>query len=153
MRGGVLGLTGSDWRVVGKRGKMWYIIAVPPTKGPCPHGLFACPPPSDRLLALIKHISSMGSVQVSLVEFLFKVQVLVSILQHVWPIVRVNVISVLPGIVFLREVRPADLELEVISEPVGIYILLHDPVVLIIDLDWQQWQVLAVRYRVRLGLG
>jgi hypothetical protein len=45
---------------------------------------------------------------------------------------------------FLHETLPSDLELESIMEPSGIYILLHDPEVLVINLDQRQGWVCSV---------
>jgi hypothetical protein len=53
---------------------------------------------------------------------------------------------------FLHEALPSDLELESVSEPSGIYVLLHNPEVLIINLDWRQGQVHSVWDCVRLHL-
>ena len=80
MCGEVLGRVGDNRRVIGKRGKMRYIIAVPPP--PRVHvlvDLLACPPLSDQLFVLVKHVGLAQSVWVLLMELLFKVQVFVSL--------------------------------------------------------------------------
>jgi hypothetical protein len=51
---------------------------------------------------------------------------------------------------FLHEALPLDLELESIVEPSGIYILLHDPEVLVVNLDQRQGWVCSVGDCVRL---
>ena len=47
------------------------IIAVPPTNGPCPHGLMACPPSSGWLPLSSRRVSSLWSIRVSAIEILF----------------------------------------------------------------------------------
>lgn len=69
-----------------------------------------------------------------------------------WSIVRIDVVCIFPGVMLFQKVLQADLKLEVISEPVCIYVLFHDPIVFIINLDRWQQQVLAVRNHVRLSL-
>jgi hypothetical protein len=53
---------------------------------------------------------------------------------------------------FLHEALPSDLELESVSEPSGVYVLLHNPEVLVVNLDWGRGQVRSVRDHVRLCL-
>jgi hypothetical protein len=47
----------------------------------------------------------------------------------------------------------SDLELELNVEPSGIYVLLHDPEVLVINLDQRWGQVCSVGDHVRLHFG
>jgi hypothetical protein len=54
---------------------------------------------------------------------------------------------------FLHEALPSDLELELGSEPSGVYVLLHNPEVLIVNLDWRWGWVCSVWDHVRLHLG
>ena len=56
------------------------IITVPPTNGPCPHGLTAHPPSSGWLSALSRRVGSLRSVRVSAIEVFFKIEIVVSLL-------------------------------------------------------------------------
>ena len=56
------------------------IITVPPTNGPCPHGLTVHPPSSGWLLALSRRVGSFRSVRVSVIEVILKIEVVVSLL-------------------------------------------------------------------------
>ena len=56
------------------------IIAVPPTNGPCPHGLMAHPPSSGWLSALSRRVGSFWSVRVSAIEIVLEIEVVVSLL-------------------------------------------------------------------------
>ena len=56
------------------------IIAVPPTNGPCPHGLTVHPPSLGWLLVLSRRVGSLQSIGVSAIEVLFKIEIVVSLL-------------------------------------------------------------------------
>ena len=56
------------------------IITVPPTNGPCPHGLTVHPLSSGWLLALSRRVSSFQSIRVSVIEALLKIEIIVSLL-------------------------------------------------------------------------
>jgi hypothetical protein len=111
------------------------IIAVPPTNGPCPHGLMAHMSLSSRLSLSGRRIDSPCSVRVLAIEINFEVEVLVAIFQNLGTIIRVNVVHVLPGIVLLRKPIPTNLKLESIPEPTSVDVLLHYPEVFVVDLD------------------
>ena len=80
MCGEVLGHIGDDQRVIGKRGKMRCIIAVPPPRVHVLMDLLVCPPPLDQSLALVKCVGSVWRLWVSLIEILLEVQVFVTLL-------------------------------------------------------------------------
>jgi hypothetical protein len=119
------------------------IITVPPTNGPCPHGLTARPSSSGWLSVSSRRISTFGSVRMSSIEIYFKVKVLVG----------VDIISVLPCIVFFGKTVPPNLELESISEPLSIDVLLHDPEILIIDFHRRWSRFPSMWDRIGDGLG
>ena len=56
------------------------IIAVPPTNSPCPHGLTVHPLSSGWLSALSRRVSSLWSIGVSVIEVLFKIKIIISLL-------------------------------------------------------------------------
>ena len=47
------------------------IIAVPPTNGPCPHGLTAYPPSPGWLLLSSRRVGSFWSIRVPAIEIFF----------------------------------------------------------------------------------
>jgi hypothetical protein len=129
--------SGADRNNRNKDRKRCDIIAVPPTNGPCPHGLTAHSSSSGWLVASSRRIGLFGSVGMMSIEIYFKVEVLVTLLQDLGPLVGVDIISILPCIVFFGKPIPPNLELESISEPSSVDVLLHDPEVLIVDLHGQ----------------
>ena len=56
------------------------IITVPPTNGPCPHGLMAHPMSLGWLSVLSRRVSSFQSIRVSVIEIVLKIKVIVSLL-------------------------------------------------------------------------
>ena len=77
------------------------IITAPPTNSPCPHGLTAYPLPSGQLSLFSGRVGLSRSIGVSVVEVLFKVEIVVSLLQELGSVIRVNIISIFPSIVLL----------------------------------------------------
>ena len=97
-----------EWRVVGavewsglekNKGKNSDIIAVPPTNGPCPHGLMARPPSPGWLPPSSRRVSSLQSIRVSTIEILFQIEIIIVLSQHPGSITRIDAIRVFPGIV------------------------------------------------------
>jgi hypothetical protein len=89
----------------------------------------------------------------SSIEIHFKVEVLVTLLQDLGPLVRVDIISVLPCIMFLGKPVPPNLELELISEPLSVDVLLHDPEILVVDFHGQWSQFPSMWDHIGDGLG
>jgi hypothetical protein len=89
----------------------------------------------------------------SSIEIHFKVEVLVTLLQDLGPLVRVDIISVLPCIMFLGKPVPPNLELELISEPPSVDVLLHDPEILVVDFHGQWSQFPSMWDHIGDGLG
>ena len=56
------------------------IITVPPTNGPCPHGLMVHPLSSGWLSVLSRRVSPFRSIGVSAIEVLLKIEVVISLL-------------------------------------------------------------------------
>ena len=56
------------------------IITVPPTNGPCPHGLMVHPPSLGWLLAFCRRVGLLWSVGVSAIEVLLEIEVVISLL-------------------------------------------------------------------------
>ena len=56
------------------------IITVPPTNGPCPHGLMAHPLSSGWLSVFSRRVGPFQSIRVSVIEVLLKIKVVVSFL-------------------------------------------------------------------------
>jgi hypothetical protein len=133
--------SGADRNNRNKNRKRCDIIAVPPTNGPCPHGLMARSSSPGWLFASSRRIGPFRSVRMSSIEIHFKVEVLVAFNQDLGPFVRIDIISILPCIVLFQKPIPPNLKLEPISEPSSIDVLLHDPEVLIVDLHgwWSQF--------------
>jgi hypothetical protein len=90
----------ADWNNGNKNRKRCDIIAVPPTNGPCPHGLTARSSLFGQLFVSSRRIGPFGSIRVSSIEIHLKVKVLIALLQDLGPIVGVDIVSVLPCIVF-----------------------------------------------------
>jgi hypothetical protein len=126
--------SGADQNNRNKNRKRCDIIAVPPTNGPCPHGLTARSSSSGWLFASSRRIGPFRSIRMSSIEIHFKVKVLVAFIQDLGPFVGIDIVSVLPCIVLFQKPVPPNLKLESISEPSSIDVLLHDPEVLIVDL-------------------
>jgi hypothetical protein len=105
------------------------------------------------LFASSRRIGLFGSIGMSSIELHFKVEVLITLLQDLGPFVGVDIISVLPCIVFFGKPVPPNLELESISEPSSIDVLLHDPEILIIDFHGRWSWLLSMWDHIRDGLG
>ena len=88
-------------------------------------------------------------IRVSVVEVLFKVKIVISLLQELGTIIGVNIISIFPSIMFFIEPFPLNLKLELISEPLSIQILLNNPEVFIIYLHRRQGHFLTSGDHVR----
>ena len=56
------------------------IIAVPPTNGPCPHGLMAHPLSLGWLSVLSRSVGSFWSIRVSVIEIVLEIEVVISLL-------------------------------------------------------------------------
>jgi hypothetical protein len=126
--------SGVDQNNGNKNRKRCDIIAVPPTNGPCPHGLMVRSSLSGWLFASSRRIGPLRSVRMSSIEIHFQVEVLVALIQDLGPFVGIDIVSILPCIVLFRKPIPLNLKLESISEPSSVDVLLHDPEVLIVDL-------------------
>ena len=97
-----------EWRVVGaveqsglekNKGKNSDIITVPPTNGPCPHGLTVCPPLPGWLSLSSRRVGSLQSIRVPAIEILFQIEIVVILSQDPGSIARIDAVRVLPGIV------------------------------------------------------
>jgi hypothetical protein len=77
----------ADWNNGNKNRKRCDIIAVPPTNGPCPHGLAAHSLSSIWLSSSSRRIGSSSGIRVPSIEINFKVEVLVAILQNLGTII------------------------------------------------------------------
>ena len=137
--GGVecLGSNRTEWnkKIGEKERKNSNIITVPPTNGPCPHGLTVCPPLPGWLLLSGRRVSSGQSIRVFVIEIFLQIEIVIVLSQDSGPIIRIDAVHVFPGIMFLQKSIPSYLELETILEPLSINILLHNPEILIIDLN------------------
>ena len=85
-------------RLEKNKGKNSDIITVPPTNGPCPHGLMACPPLPGWLPPSSRRVSSLWSIRVSAIEIFFQIEIVVILSQDPGSITRINAVCILPGI-------------------------------------------------------
>jgi hypothetical protein len=90
------------------------------------------------LFASGRRIGLSGSIRMSLIESHLKVKVLVTLLQDLGAFVGIDIVSILPCIMFFRKPIPPNFKLESILEPSSVDVLLHDPEVLIVDFH-RQW--------------
>jgi hypothetical protein len=105
------------------------------------------------LFASGRRIGLFGSIRMSLIEIHLKVEVLIALLQDLGPFVGVNIISVLPCIMFFGKPIPPNLKLEPISEPLSVDVLLHDPEILIVDFHRRWSWFLPMWDHIGDGLG
>ena len=93
-------------RLEKNKGKNSNIIAVPPTNGPCPHGLTACPLSPGWLPLSSRRVGSLQSIRVPAIEILFQIKIIVVLSQDPGSITRIDAICVLPGIVLFDSTPP-----------------------------------------------
>ena len=140
------------FRVTGE-GRDGEIITVPPTNGPRPRGLTTYMSMPDRARSGCRRIGPSGRVRVSTVEVLLQVKIIVSFLQDPRAVARVDIVSILPGVVIFLESFPSNLELEPIAEPPGVHVFLHHPIFLVINLDGRRLRFASAWDCIGLHLG
>jgi hypothetical protein len=87
------------------------------------------------------------------IEIHFEVEVLVALFQDLGAVIRIDVIHILPVVMFFGKSIPVDFKLESIVKPMSVDVFLHDPEVFIVDFDRQQCQFLSMWDHIGNGLG
>ena len=84
------------------------------------------------------------------IELLLQVQIFISFFQYPRSTARVDVVRVFPSIIVLLESLPPNLELEPVTEPTGVHVLLYNPKFLVIHLHGWWLRFATIRDCVRL---